>query len=49
MDLSMPVMDGFEATKQMRKFIRGKGLNQPMIVACTGHTEEEFINKAWSC
>lgn len=24
-----------------------KGLIQPMIVACTGHTEEEFIKKAW--
>ena len=31
----------------MRHFIRMKGLIQPMIVACTGHTEEEFIKKAW--
>jgi len=21
---------------------------QPMIVACTGHTEEEYIQKAWN-
>lgn len=47
MDLSMPILDGFEATKQIRDFLRLKGISQPMIVACTGHTEEEFIKKAW--
>ena len=47
MDLSMPILDGFEATKEIRNFLRSKGIIQPMIVACTGHTEEEFIKKAW--
>lgn len=42
-DLSMPIMDGFQATKQIRDFIRMKGLIQPMIIACTGHTEDEYI------
>lgn len=27
MDLSMQIMDGFEATKQIRQFIREYGLN----------------------
>ena len=48
MDVSMPVMNGFEATEQIRKFIRINQLVQPMIVACTGHTEEEYISKAWT-
>ena len=47
MDLSMPILDGYEATKEIRNFLRQKGIIQPMIVACTGHTEEEFIKKAW--
>ena len=43
MDCSMPIMDGYESCDQIRKFLRVKNLPQPMIVACTGHTEEEFI------
>lgn len=40
-------MDGYEATDKIRKFLRTNGLTQPMIVACTGHTENEYIKKAW--
>ena len=47
MDLSMPVIDGYQSTDLIREFIKKKGIFQPMIVACTGHTEEEYINKAW--
>ena len=47
MDCSMPIMDGYEATDKIRKFQRINGLQQPMIVACTGHTENEYIKKAW--
>ena len=47
MDCSMPIMDGYEATDEIRNFIRTNRLPQPCIIACTGHTEEEFILKAW--
>ena len=43
----MPIMDGYEATDKIRKLQRANCLNQPMIVACTGHTENEYIRKAW--
>ena len=39
MDCNMPIKDGYEATKKIRKFLRKKGLNQPVIAAITGHTE----------
>ena len=46
-DISMPIMDGFESSEKIRAFYRRKKIPQPMIVACTGHVEEEFIQKAW--
>lgn len=46
-DISMPVMDGYEATSEIREFYRQNQVMQPMIVACTGHVEEQFIMKAW--
>ena len=47
MDCSMPIMDGYEASDRIRDFLKKHGIRQPMIVACTGHTEEEYILKAW--
>ena len=47
-DISMPIMDGFESSEMIRDFYRGKKVPQPMIVACTGHVEEQYINKAWT-
>jgi CheY-like chemotaxis protein len=46
-DISMPVMDGYDASQKIREFYRLKSVPQPLIVACTGHVEEEFIKKAW--
>ena len=47
MDCSMPIMNGYDASLAIRKFIDNKNYLQPMIVACTGHTEDEYIKKAW--
>ena len=47
MDCSMPIMDGYEATMKIRNFSRVKRVLQPMIIACTGHSELEYIHKAW--
>ena len=46
-DISMPVMDGYEVSEAIREFYRINHVPQPMIIACTGHVEEEFIKKAW--
>ena len=43
MDLSMPIMDGYQATEKIRMFLKTKKMTQPMIIACTGHIQEEFI------
>ena len=43
----MPIMNGYVASEKIRLFLRSKQMAQPMIVACTGHTEEEYIKKAW--
>ena len=47
MDCSMPIMNGYEATDSIRSFIKSKNMLQPMIVATTGHTEKEYIDKCW--
>ena len=47
MDCSMPILDGYDACDKIREYLRNHYEQQPMIVACTGHTENEYIKKAW--
>jgi CheY-like chemotaxis protein len=43
----MPIMDGCEATLKIRNHILSLGLEQPIIICVTGHTEESYILKAY--
>lgn len=50
-DCSMPVMDGYEASSQIQTLFSRAGIDQndprrPLIIAITGHVEQEFIQKA---
>ena len=45
-DFSMPIMDGIEATKNMRAHMSNQlhldEQNQPVIVGCTGHVHDSL-------
>ena len=47
MDCSMEPMDGYTATKQIKDFCAERNTLAPYIVATTGHSEDEYIQKAW--
>lgn len=49
MDCNMPFMDGYEATKKIRRMFASIGVereHQPKIYAITGHVESEYVTKA---
>ena len=46
MDCNMPKMDGYTATDLIRKFITDSGLQQPYIIAISGHVEEKYVQRA---
>ena len=48
MDIQMPVMDGYEATKQIRALDRADAANVP-IIAMTADAFEEAMKKAFDC
>ena len=43
MDCNMPFMDGYESTGKIREYLFNKGIMQPIIIAVTGHTENQYI------
>ena len=48
MDCSMPILDGYQASDQIKNYLKIRSDQLPMIVACTGHIEEEYIDRAWA-
>ena len=46
MDCSMPVMDGYETSRIIRSLLNKHNVEQPIISAVTGHTEQKYIDKA---
>ena len=49
MDCNMPFMDGYEATVCIREYLLNLGLDQPIIAAVTGHTEQQYVQRCFDC
>ncbi len=46
MDCNMPIMDGYTASTKIREYLYENGVDQPLIIAVTGHSEEQYVRKA---
>ncbi len=42
----MPFLDGYEASARIRQYLIYKDIDQPIISAITGHTEQIYVKKA---
>lgn len=49
MDCEMPVIDGFEATRQLRVWEAMSGREPTLVVALTAHAMNEYRHKAEAC
>ena len=43
----MPILDGYKSSLGIRNFYKNKEVDQPKIIALTGHTEDVYIKKAF--
>ena len=46
MDYQMPFMDGNTATSKIREYLYSCNVDQPIIVGCTGHVEESYVQRS---
>ena len=44
MDYEMPEVSGTEACKQIREFLYFEDIEQPIIAAITGHSDQRYID-----
>ena len=42
----MPIMDGNTATSKIREYLYECNVDQPIIVGCTGHVEESYVQRS---
>ena len=43
----MPIMDGIEATNQIRQHMYDRNIPQPIIIGCSGHCEDNYLEQGF--